>query len=54
MKKAELYANEGKANEMRKDQEGALMKWSDYGENARQSKYGWEIDHKKPESKRRA
>ena len=25
-KKAELYANEGKANEMRKDQEGALMK----------------------------
>ena len=35
--------------EWRKDQCGAWINWNQYGN--RNSEYGWEIDHIKPESK---
>jgi 5-methylcytosine-specific restriction endonuclease McrA len=47
--KAEYIDEKNEPNGFRKDQCGAWIKWSDYGN--RNSKYGWEIDHIKPASK---
>ena len=47
--KAEYIDEKNESNGFRKDQCGAWIKWSDYGN--RNSKYGWEIDHIKPASK---
>lgn len=47
--KAEWVSSDNEANGFRKDQCGAWIKWSDYGN--RNSKYGWEIDHITPVSK---
>ncbi len=37
------------ANQWRKDECGAWIRWTDYGD--RDSDYGWEIDHIIPKSK---
>ena len=47
--KAERCGIENEKNGFRKDQCGAWIKFSEYGN--RNSKYGWEIDHIKPASK---
>lgn len=47
--KAEYIDEKNESNGFRKDQCGAWIKWSDYGN--RNSKYGWEIDHIRPASK---
>lgn len=47
--KAEKVSIENEEIGFRKDQCGAWIKRSVYGK--RNTKYGWEIDHKKPESK---
>lgn len=41
--KAEKSSAENEKNGFRKDQCGAWIKWSKYGD--RKSDYGWEIDH---------
>lgn len=47
--KAQKDSDENEKNGFRKDQCGAWIKKSEYGN--RQSDYGWEIDHITPESK---
>ena len=47
--KAERCGIENEKNGFRKDQCGAWIKFSEYGN--RNSKYGWEIDHVYPESR---
>lgn len=45
-RKAQHCGDENERNGFRKDQCGAWIKWSEYGN--RENRYGWEVDHIKP------